>query len=308
MPCRRSTVLPSCSASLTVPSVAHFLSTFPRRVVVFNPTGRYAAAQVAAMREAGTNLVAGIALGRGGGTLDGLPLLDDVAELAEPADAAVIYTPPEGVLDAVRSAAAARIGSLVVAAEYVPLHDSLRAAQAARAAGSWMVGPNTLGLYVPGQGLLGSIAPSFCMPGRVAVFCRSGTLTLTMARLLTRAGIGQRAVIHIGGDAVCGRNPHEWLEALAADPGTDAVLYCGEIGGDKEYALAEAVRRCPKPLVAMLVGRHAPPEKRMGHAGALVAGEHETGEAKLAALAEAGAHAVRNAAEAIARLRSLLGA
>lgn len=285
-----------------------FLQSFPRRVVVFNPTGRYAAAQVAAMREAGTVPVAGIALGRGGGAMDGMPLLDDLRDLAAPADAAVIYTPPEGVLDAVRAAAAARIPSIVVAAEYVPLHDALRAAQAARAAGCWMVGPNTLGLCIPGQGLLGSIAPSFCREGRVAVMCRSGTLTLTMARLLTAAGVGQRAVMHIGGDAVCGRNPHEYLAALAADPGTDAILYCGEIGGDKEYALAEAIPACPKPLVAMLVGRHAPAEKRMGHAGALVGGARETAAAKLAALAAAGARTARDPAEAIALLRDLVPA
>ncbi|MFC7688320.1 hypothetical protein ACFQY5_00425 [Paeniroseomonas aquatica] len=105
------------------------------------------------------------------------------------------------------------------------------------------------------------------------MLCRSGTLTLTMARLLTAAGIGQRAVMHIGGDSICGRNPHDYLAALAEDPATDAILYCGEIGGDKEYALAEAVRGCAKPLVAMLVGRHAPAETRMGHAGALVGGE-----------------------------------
>lgn len=285
-----------------------FLQSFPRRVVVFNPTGRYAAAQVAAMREAGTVPVAGIALGRGGGAMDGMPLLDDLRDLAAPADAAVIYTPPEGVLDAVRAAAAARIPSIVVAAEYVPLHDALRAAQAARAAGCWMVGPNTLGLCIPGQGLLGSIAPSFCREGRVAVMCRSGTLTLTMARLLSAAGVGQRAVMHIGGDAVCGRNPHEYLAALAADPGTDAILYCGEIGGDKEYALAEAIPACPKPVVAMLVGRHAPAEKRMGHAGALVGGARETAAAKLAALAAAGARTARDPAEAIALLRDLVPA
>jgi len=272
---------------------------------VFNPTGRYAAAQVAAMREAGTNLVAGIALGRGGGRLDGLPLLDDVAELAEPADAAVIYTPPEGVLDAVRAAAAARIPTIVVAAEYVPVHDSLRAAQAARAAGSWLIGPNTLGLCIPGEGLLGSIAPSFCTPGRVAVLCRSGTLTLTMARLLTRAGIGQRAVMHIGGDTIAGRNPHEYLAALAADERTSVILYCGEIGGDKEYALAEAIPACPKPVVTMLVGRHAPAEKRMGHAGALVGGARESAAAKLAALASAGARTARDPEGAIALLRGL---
>ncbi|MBX9701155.1 MAG: CoA-binding protein [Acetobacteraceae bacterium] len=282
-----------------------FLASFPRRVVVFNPTGRYAAAQVAAMREAGTHPVAGVTLGRGGGAMEGMPLLDDLRDLDAPADAAVIYTPPEGVLDAVRACAAARIPSIVVAAEYVPLHDSLRAAQAARAAGSWMVGPNTLGLCIPGQGLLGSIAPSFCMPGRVAVMCRSGTLTLTMARLLTAAGVGQRAVMHIGGDAVCGRNPHEYLEALDADAGTDAILYCGEIGGDKEYALAERIPRMRKPVVAMLVGRHAPAEKRMGHAGALVGGERETAAAKLAALRAAGARTVRDPEAAIAILREL---
>ncbi len=286
--------------------VLPFLASFPRRVVVFNPTGRYAAAQVAEMRAAGTALVAGIALGRGGGTLDGLPLLDDLRDLAEPADAAVVYTPPEGVLDAVRACAAARVPTILVAAEYVPLHDALRAAQAARAAGCWMVGPNTLGLCVPGEGVLGSIAPSFCMPGRVAVLCRSGTLTLTLARLLTAAGLGQRAVVHIGGDAVAGRNPHEYLETLAADPGTAAVLYCGEIGGDKEYALAEAIPRCGKPVVAMLVGRHAPPERRMGHAGALVGGARESAAAKLAALAAAGARTARDPEEAIAHLEAIV--
>ncbi|GGC49602.1 succinyl-CoA synthetase subunit alpha [Siccirubricoccus deserti] len=284
--------------------IAPFLASFPRRVVVFNPTGRYATAQVASMREAGTHLIGGIALGRGGESLDGLALYDDVRELPEPADAAVIYTPPEGVLDAVR--AAAGIPTIVVAAEYVPVHDTLRAAQAARAAGSWLVGPNTLGLCVPEEGLLGSIAPSFCTPGRVAVMCRSGTLTLTMARLLTAAGIGQRAVMHIGGDTIAGRNPHEYLAALAADKRTDAVLYCGEIGGDKEYALAEAIRACPKPVVTMLVGRHAPAEKRMGHAGALVGGARESAAAKLAALAAGGARTARDPAEAIGILKEML--
>jgi succinyl-CoA synthetase alpha subunit len=283
--------------------MAPFLSSFPRRVVVFNPTGRYAAAQVAAMREAGTNLIAGIALGRGGEAVDGLPLYDDVRELPEPADAAVIYTPPEGVLDAVR--AAAGIPLLVVAAEYVPVHDALRAAQAARAAGSWMVGPNTLGLCIPGDGLLGSIAPSFCSPGPVAVLCRSGTLTLTMARLLTAAGIGQRVVAHIGGDTICGRNPHEWLKALSAEPRIGALLYCGEIGGDKEYALAEAIPHCSKPVVAMLVGRHAPPGRRMGHAGALAGAERETAAAKLDALAAGGARIARDPEAAITILGEL---
>lgn len=284
-----------------------FLARFPERVVVFNPTGAYAARQVAAMREAGTRLVAGIALGRGGGELHGLPLLDRLDELAAPADAAILYTPPEGTADAIRQCAAAAIPTIIAAAEYVPLHDALRAARAARAAGSWLVGPNTLGLCVPGAGLLGSVSPAFCAPGRVALIARSGTLTLALARLLTAAGLGQRIAIHVGGDAVIGRNPDEYLEALAADPGTAAVLYCGEIGGDKEYALAAALARCPKPVVATIVGRHAPPERRMGHAGALIGSAREGAAAKLAALAEAGAHAAADPYEAVAILKEIVG-
>ncbi|HEV7264609.1 MAG TPA: CoA-binding protein [Falsiroseomonas sp.] len=283
-----------------------FLNRFPQRVVVFNPTGTYAARQVAAMREAGTRLVGGVALGRGGGNLDGLPLFDRLAELPCSPDAAVLYTPPDGTADAIRQCAEARIPTIVAAAEYVPLHDSLRATHAARAAGSWLVGPNTLGLCVPGEGLLGSVAPAFCSPGEVALIGRSGTLTLTVARLLTAAGIGQRIAIHIGGDAVIGRNPDEYLDALAADARTRAVLYCGEIGGDKEYAIAAAVARFGRPVVATLVGRHAPADRQMGHAGALIGSERESAAAKLAALREAGAHTADTPYEAITLLKALL--
>ncbi len=297
--------------------MAAFLHAFPRRVVVFNPAGRYGQAQVAAMRAAGTRIVAGIAPGRGGTALDGLPLFDDLRDLPEPADAAVLYTPPDGLLEAVGICAAQRIPTIVAAAEYAPLHDGLAAAEVARAAGCWLVGPNTLGLCVPGVGVLGSIAPDFCAPGRVALLSRSGTLTLTLARALTAAGIGQRIVVNIGGDAVIGRNPDEWVAALAADPGVDAIVYCGELGGDKEYALAAAISddtlpgalpgALPqKPLVAMIVGRHAPAGTRMGHAGALAGAARETAAAKIAALAAAGARVAPNPTGVIAAQRAVL--
>lgn len=288
-----------------------FLVTPPRRVVVFNPTGRYAARQVAEMRVAGTPITAGIALGRGGEVLDGLPLLDSLAQLEAPADAAILYTPPEGTTDAVRQCAAAGIPTIIAAAEYVPVHDALRAAHAARDAGSWLLGPNTLGLCVPAAGgglLLGSVSPAFCAPGGVVLLGRSGTLTLATARLLTAAGIGQRAVIHLGGDTVIGRNPHEWLAAFAGDAATRAVLYCGEIGGDKEYALAEAIARFPKPVVATIVGRHAPADRQMGHAGALIGVARESAARKLAALAEAGAHVAPTPYAAIPILKELMAA
>jgi succinyl-CoA synthetase alpha subunit len=277
----------------------------PWRVVVINPTGRYARNQVAGLKAAGTPLVAGVALGRGGENLDGLPLYDRVADVPQKPNVAVLYTPAEGVRDAIVECAAARIPTIVAAAEYVPVHDALIAAKAARASGSWLVGPNTLGMFVPGRGLLGSIAPSFCSAGRLAVVARSGTLTLATARQLTAAGIGQSLVAHIGGDTVAGRNPHEYLAALAQHDGTDAVLYCGEIGGDKEYAVAEAARGYPKPVVAMLVGRHAPAEKRMGHAGALIGSARESAAAKLEALAAAGCRVAQGPEQAVTVLREL---
>jgi succinyl-CoA synthetase alpha subunit len=282
-----------------------FLDAEPWRVVVVNPTGRYARNQVAGLIAAGTPLVGGVALGRGGETIEGLPLYDRVADLPEQPNVAVLYTPAEGVRDAIAQCADAGIRTIVAAAEYVPVHDALDAAARARAAGAWLIGPNTLGMYVPGRGLLGSIAPSFCKRGRLAVIARSGTLTLAMARQLTLAGIGQSLVVHIGGDTVAGRNPHEYLAALAHDPGSAAVLYCGEIGGDKEYALAEAMRGFPKPLVAMMVGRHAPPEKRMGHAGALIGSAREGAAAKLAALAAAGCRVATGPEQAVAILAEL---
>jgi succinyl-CoA synthetase alpha subunit len=282
-----------------------FLDAEPWQVAVINPTGRYARNQVAGLIAAGTPLVGGVALGRGGESLDGLPLYDRVADIPKRPNVAMLYTPAEGVRDAIAACAAARIRTIVAVAEHVPVHDALAAAACARAAGCWLVGPNTLGINVPGRGLIGSIAPSFCKPGRLAVIARSGTLTLAMARQLTLAGIGQSLVAHIGGDTVVGRNPHEYLAALAHDAASAAVLYCGEIGGDKEYALAEAVRGFPKPVVAMVIGRHAPAEKRMGHAGALVGSTREGAQAKLAALAAAGCRAAKGPEQAIAILTEL---
>jgi len=282
-----------------------FLGPEPWRVVVFSPTGRYSRQQVAGMIAAGTPLVGGVALGRGGSTLDGLPLFDRIADLPQRPNIALLYTPAEGVRDAIAECLEARIATIVAVAEYVPVHDALAAAAAARAAGCWLVGPNTLGVFVPERGLLGSIAPSFCMPGGLALIIRSGTVALALTRQLTLAGIGQRLVAHIGGDAVIGRNPHEYLEALAADEATAAVFFCGEIGGDKEYAFAEAVRGFPKPAFAMVVGRYAPMQKEMGHAGALIGSARETAAAKLEALAAAGCRIINGPEEAVAKLQGL---
>ncbi len=282
-----------------------FLAPEPWRVAVIGPTGRYARNQVAGMIAAGTPVFAGVALGRGGEVLDGLKLYDRLADLPERPNIALIYTPAAGVRDAIAEGVRARIPTIMAAAEYVPVHDTLAAAALARAAGTWLIGPNTLGIFVPGRGLLGSIAPSFCKSGRVALIVRSGTVALALARQLTLAGIGQRIVAHIGGDAVIGRNPHEYLQALADDEATAAVLYCGEIGGDKEYALAQAARDFNKPIVAMVVGRHAPEHKQMGHAGALIGSAREGAQQKLDVLADAGCRIAKGLEGAIGILAKL---
>src|SRR5271169_1275871 len=150
------------------PARLPFLADEPWRVAVVSPTGRYARNQVAGMIEAGTPMVGGVALGRGGTEMDGLPLYDRIAELPQKPNIVLIYTPADGVRDSVAECAQARIETIMAVAEYVPVHDALAAANVARAAGSWLIGPNTLGIYVPGRGLLGSIAPSFCKPGRPA--------------------------------------------------------------------------------------------------------------------------------------------
>jgi succinyl-CoA synthetase alpha subunit len=284
-----------------------FLAPEPWRVAVIGPTGRYARNQVAGMITAGTPLVGGVALGRGGTAMDGLPLYDRIADMPGAPNIAVIYTPAEGAREAIAACAQARVPTIMAVAEYVPVHDALAVAALARAAGSWLVGPNTLGLHVPDRGLLGSIAPSFCRPGRVALIVRSGTVALALARQLTLAGIGQRLVVHVGGDAVIGRNPHEYLQALADDEATAAVLFCGEIGGDKEYAFADAARGCAKPIVAMVVGRHAPEQKQMGHAGALIGSVREGAPAKLESLAAAGCRIAKGPEDAVTLLAEFAG-
>ncbi|GGC78030.1 succinate--CoA ligase subunit alpha [Chelatococcus reniformis] len=280
------------------------------RVVTLSATGPYGRAQLDAMRGGGTRVVAGVSAGRGGGALDGVPLFDTVAEAvaATGADTAVIYTPAIGCGAAIAECADAGIGLALAAAEFVPLHDSLKALAYAREAGMWVVGPNTAGMATPGQAILGSIPQGFTAPGRIGLVGRSGTLTMTVARIMSAHGLGQSTVTHIGGDMLAGRNPHEWAKLYLDDPDTDILVYCGEIGGAKEYALLDLIAARRKPVIAFIVGRSAPPGKRMGHAGALVGADRETAAAKAAALAEAGAIVATSPYAIVERLRELVPA
>jgi len=277
------------------------------RVLAVAATGGYGQAQLRAMLVSGTPLVGLVAPGRDGQTIEGLPVFDSVARAVEAtrADIAIIYSPPLGVRGAVAECADAALRLAVAVAEYVPTHDTLYAAAYARERGMWLIGPNTVGLARPGFGVLGSIAPAFTRPGRVGFIGRSGTLMLTTARMFTQAGIGQSALVHLGGDTIAGTHPHEMLELFMQDPDTDAVVYMGEIGGAKEYPLADAIARARKPVAALIVGRTAPTQKRMGHAGALIESKRETAAAKREALAEAGARVCDSPMQLLDVIRSL---
>ena len=261
------------------------------RVIAVAATGAYGSMQVKYMRQAGTNVVGFVSPGRGGTTFSDLPVFDSVeaAVAATEANTAAIYAAPFGVKAAIMECADAGLALAVAYAENVPIHDTAYALEYAKQRGMRVIGPNTVGVTSPGSALLGSIASSFTSPGSIGVIGRSGTLLLSTARLLTDAGLGQSTLVHLGGDSVTGTNPHELMQLFADDLDTSAIVYLGEIGGSKEYPLAEVIRTVNKPVFALVVGRHAPAEKRMGHAGALIESHGETAQAKREALAAAGA-------------------
>lgn len=265
------------------------------RVVVQGITGRYGLAQAANMLEAGTNVVAGVTPGRGGQALLGsIPIYDSVAEalINHDCDTSVVYVPARFALDAVYEAVDAGIRVIVVAAENVPLHDTFAMRRISEETGAWIIGPNTIGLVTPGGSMAGSFPREYLQPGPVGLVARSGSLALEVMRHLREAGLGQSTAIGIGGDVVLGTDIGRYLRAFDDDPDTHALVYLGEAGGLKEYRVAEVIATMATPVVAMVVGRQAPPGKRMGHVGAIVMGTRDGAAAKEEALRAAGANVV----------------
>lgn len=260
------------------------------RLLVMGISGRYARNQVREMVAYGSRVVAGVTLGRGGETVDEVPVYDTVREaLQEHAvEGALLYVPAPAAREAALEVLEAGIRLAVIVTEGVPVQDAAYVRAFAEECGAWVVGPNTAGLIAPGQCLAGSIAPSYTMPGPVGLLSRSGTLSFEVARSLTEAGLGQSTVVAIGGDAVIGKNPAAYLKAFEEDPDTEAVVLLGEVGGQKEHEAAATVAQMTKPVVALIVGRSVPPGKTMGHAGAFVASEDQGAEAKERVLRDAG--------------------
>lgn len=263
------------------------------RVLVQGITGRQGTFWTEKMIECGTRVVGGVNPKKAGETHLGLPVFASAVEAAKAVgfDVVVQFVPPLGARAAALDAIAAGAKLLVMLTEHVPAQDVMYFLAAARNRGTTVVGPNTAGLVTPGECFVG-IMPGFnrnvFRPGRIGVISRSGSLGTLVCLNLTRAGLGQSAFIGVGGDAIIGTTSRDALATFAGDPGTDAVVLVGEIGGAAEEMAAEYAATMTKPVVAFIAGRSAPPGKRMGHAGAIVMGARGTYDSKRQALERAG--------------------
>lgn len=262
------------------------------KLVVQGITGREGSFHARQMMEYGTALVAGVTPGKGGQRFEEtVPVFDSVAEAvsATGANTSVIYVPAALASSAIAEAADAGIGLIVCISEGVPVGDVARTMPFVREKGARLIGPNCPGLITPGQAKVGIIPGSICLPGRVGLVSRSGTLTYEVVHHLTRAGIGQSTCVGIGGDPIIGTNFIDVLTAFEADPETDVIVMMGEIGGtDEQNAATFASQRVRKPVIGFIAGQTAPKGRRMGHAGAIISGSSGTAEEKIAAFEAAG--------------------
>jgi succinyl-CoA synthetase alpha subunit len=269
------------------------------------------------MLDYGTRVVAGSTPGKGGEVVHGVPVFDSVAEAvaATKANASVIYVPASAAADAIYEAADAGVGLIVCITEGLPVRDALAAwhyVAAMRERGKngkpRLLGPNCPGLISPGQSKVGILPGRITKPGPVGVISRSGTLTYEVVQQLTDAGLGQTTCLGIGGDPVIGTNFIDALALFEADPKTEAIVLIGEIGGtDEEEAALFIKRRVNKPVVAFIAGQTAPPGKRMGHAGAIIAGGTGTAAEKMAAFEAVGVPVARIPSEIPGLIAGALG-
>lgn len=262
------------------------------------------------MRDYGTNIVGGVTPGKGGSTHEGFPVFNTVADAVKDAGAnvSVIYVPPPFAADAIMEAADAGVSLIVCITEGIPALDMVKAFHYVKARGVRLIGPNCPGVISPGKCKVGIMPARIHLEGRVGVISRSGTLTYEAVGQLTALGIGQSTCIGIGGDPVIGTTQRDAVELFNNDPDTDAIVMIGEIGGSAEEEAAEFIKASvKKPVVGFICGQTAPPGRRMGHAGAIIAGGKGTAAEKMTAMTAAGIHVVKSPADIGAKVKEVLG-
>jgi len=270
------------------------------RLVVQGITGKEGTFHTKQMVEYGTNVVGGVTPGKGGTTHEGIPVFNTVADAVKEAgaNASVIYVPPSFAADAVMEAADAGIPVVVCITEGIPTLDMVRVKEFLKDRHTRLIGPNCPGIISPGKCKIGIMPGHIHREGNIGVVSRSGTLTYEAVGQLTALGLGQSSAIGIGGDPIVGTTHVDALRLFQADDETIGIVMIGEIGGTaEEEAAAFAKENVTKPIVAFIAGQTAPPGRRMGHAGAIIAGGKGTAAEKMKALADAGIHVVKSPAD-----------
>ncbi len=280
------------------------------KVLVQGITGRAGRTQTGYMLAYGTNIVAGVTPGKGGETVEGIPVFNNAVEAlkATGAEASVFFVPPPGVKEAVFQNVDAGIKLIVVVTEHVPVHDVMEIREYVMGRSVEIIGPTSPGVITPGEAKIGIMPGNMFNKGRIGVISRSGTLSYEVSINLAKGGFGQSTVVGIGADPVVFSNMPEILRLYEKDPGTDLVVIVGEVGGIQEEKAAEYIDRwMTKPVVAYIAGVNAPSEKRMGHAGAIIQGDGKgTPQSKMAALREVGVDVAEFPAEVVDLVRKRL--
>ena len=280
------------------------------RLIVQGLTGREGTFHAKAAQAYGTAVVGGVTPGKGGTTHEGWPIFNSVHDAMKEtgANATVIFVPPPFAADAIVEAADAQIPLAVCITEGIPVVDMLKTMTFMEGKRTRLIGPNCPGIISPGKGKAGIIPHNIVREGRIGIVSKSGTLTYEAIHQLSRVGMGQTTCIGIGGDPLIGTTHIDALTLFAEDPDTDAVILIGEIGGSAEQDAAAWIKaNFKKPVVGFIAGQTAPPGRRMGHAGAIIAGGQGTAAEKMAALTAAGVHVVQSPADMGTKMREALG-